>query len=207
MMDKYGDTPGQLGAMKEGELKEMDGVIGSPPYERSINQNDGANDAGRRVERLRRARVDVSQSLKVGGPNSVYRRPQIYGSTPGQIGGAALAEVGETFWSAVRKIIEQCYQVLRPGGVAIWVTKRYVRNKKIVEFSDQWRMLCEAVGFEHIETIRAMQVRHDGSQVALDGEVVDFLVEKKSFFRRNYEKKNPERRIDWEDVIVMRKPG
>jgi len=48
---------------------------------------------------------------------------------------------------AARAIVEQVYLALAPGGHAVWVVKNYVKNKQIVPFSDQWRALCEAVGF------------------------------------------------------------
>jgi hypothetical protein len=125
-----------------------------------------------------------------------------YGHTDGQLS----QESRETFWSAARTIVEQCYQLLEPGSVAIWVCKNFVRDKKVVPFCDNWRQLCEVIGFEHVETFRAMLVKEKGVQLGLDGEENRLTVERKSFFRRLAEKKGSPR-IDWEEVIVMRKPS
>lgn len=112
----------------------------------------------------------------------------------------------DNFWAAARVIVEQTYSVLSPGGYAAWVTKRFVRNKQIVEFSEQWAQLCEAVGFERVEWIRAMLTEEHGHQLDIFGESHPKGIKRASFFRRLYEKKYPENAIDWEDVLIMRRP-
>lgn len=179
----YGQTEGQLGAMKGG----FEAAISSPPYGNgTVVDRNGIDPA----------------TLGSHGPNSQALTMNGYGQTAGQLD----AEPRETFWQAARQIIEQCYQLLPSGGVAIWVCKNFVRDHKRVPFCDQWRALCEAVGFEHLETIRAWQVKHDGDQVKFGGEIKAIKTEKKSFFRRNHEKKYPHLSIDWEEVICLRKP-
>ena len=83
----------------------------------------------------------------------------------------------------------QCYAILRPGGVAVWVVKNFVRSKKVVPFCDQWRALGESCGFETVEVIRAWLVEDRGTQVDLWGNHHEHKVERKSFFRRLSEKK------------------
>ena len=95
----------------------------------------------------------------------------------------------DTFWEAAKTILLQCHQVLAPGGVAIWVLKAFVRNKKIVDFPSQWESLCNSCGFETMEIIRAWLVEDRGAQFALDGDLVKKKMERKSFFRRLYERK------------------
>ena len=97
------------------------------------------------------------------------------------------------------------YAVLKPGGHTAWVTKRFVRDKKIVEFSEQWAQLCEAVGFVRVEWVRAMLVEDHGDQLDIFGGVTTRGKQRKSFFRRLAEKKGSPR-IDWEDVLILRKP-
>jgi hypothetical protein len=121
-----------------------------------------------------------------------------YGETDGQLGGA------DDFWLAARAIVEQVYQALEPGGHAVWVVKDYVKAKKIVPFCDQWRQLCEAVGFVTEHEHHAMLVHHKGTQHTLDGGQVECKTESKSFFRRLAEKKGSPR-IDWETVFCMTK--
>lgn len=124
-----------------------------------------------------------------------------YGDTAGQIGN----ESGDDFWLAARAIVEQVYQALTPGGHAVWVVKDYVKNKAVVPFSDQWRQLCEAVGFVTVHEHHAMLVHHKGTQHTLDGGTVEHKTESKSFFRRLAEK-NGSPRIDWETIYCMEKP-
>lgn len=101
--------------------------------------------------------------------------------------------------------MEQTYAVLRPGGYAAWVTKRFVRNKQIVEFSEQWAQLCEAVGFVRVEWIRAMLTEEHDHQLDIFGDSHPKGIKRASFFRRLYERKYPENAIDWEDVLIMRR--
>ena len=56
-----------------------------------------------------------------------------------------------------------------------------------------------------MEWIRAWVVEEHGSQMDLFGNSHQRKVERKSFFRRLYESKYPDNRIDFEDVLIMRK--
>lgn len=176
----YGNAPGNLGSMA-GEGFEA--AVSSPPYEAS--------------------HMDISSNSLIGtSVNKGSYGSASYGDSLGQ-----LAETsGETFWAAARIIVEQTYAVLKPGGYAAWVTKDFVRKGQRVPFSDQWQQLCAAVGFEPTERIAAMLVDDHGSQLDIFGGATPRRTERKSFFRRLAEKKGSPR-IDWEDVIIMRKPN
>jgi len=173
----------------DGNLATMDAVVSSPPYEGSqgspslgsVNRDDWGNEGGDIV-----ARRNLSAQ---------------YGNTQGQVGHTS----GDTFWSAARIIVAQCHAVLKPGGIAVWVVKRFVRKKQIVPFPDQWESMCESVGFEPVTRARAWMIEDRGTQVDLWGNGHQKMVERKSFFRRLYESKYPENRIDWEDVLFMEK--
>lgn len=170
----YGDTEGQLGRMAEG-------VISSPPFE----------------EQKRYSGTRLSQSMK---NHPAFNKPgestfTDYGQSQGQLG----SESCETFWQAARTILEQCYQVLPPGGVSIWVVKDFVRNGQRVPFGMQWRQLCEAVGFEHLETHRAMLVNYRGEQLTIDGDTIELKTERMSFFRRLH-RDNEMAKIYWETL-------
>ena len=112
---------------------------------------------------------------------------------------------GDTFWGAARKIVEQVYFSLKPGGHAAWIVKSYVKAGQIVDFHDQWRQLCESVGFVTVHEHRAYVVEEHNPRYNLDGELVVDVKERKSFFRRLLEKKGSPR-IDWETVWCMVKP-
>jgi len=173
----------------DGNLATMDAVVSSPPYE-------GLG--------VKMGKVDES-AWSDGRPRSIGRSQwehKGYGSSiPGQIGN----NTGETFWTAARTIVEQCHAVMKPGGTAAWVVKRFVRKKQIIPFPDQWQAMCESIGFKPIMRARAWMIEDRGTQVDLWGNGHQKMVERKSFFRRLYESKYPENRIDWEDVLFMEK--
>jgi hypothetical protein len=183
----YGSSVGQLAAMKPGSLEAAihspDCLISSPPYEATLSTDGhGIKDKRRQL-------------------NPADCQPTSYGG-PDNLGNSS----GQDFWSAARQILEQVFICLRPGGHAIWVTKRYVRNGKIVEFSQQWAQLCEAVGFRLVHWHRCWLTEDSGTQGRMDGGHDRLVKERKSFFRRLAEKKGSPR-IDWEDVICLEKPA
>ncbi len=181
----YGHTTGQLHHMQDGNFEL---AVSSPPYEATtITENRQFRSAAEP------GRPNAS-NLRNNGGNA-------YGAADGQLGN----EIGDDFWLSARAIVEQVYESLAPGGHACWVVKDYVKAKQIVPFSDQWRQLCEAVGFETLHEHRAMLVHHKGTQGMLEGGTKEIKTESKSFFRRLAEKKGSPR-IDWEVVWCMQKP-
>src|SRR3990167_8662631 len=173
----YGESVGQLSGMAEGAF---DAVVSSPPFERAVHGYNG---------------IDGSKHAKPAGKNSQAEAGG-YGETRGQLGNT----VGTTFWQAARDIVAQCHHILRPGGMAIWICKDFVRKGKRVPFSDQWQALCEAQGFRLVCRHRAMLVAHHGEQDTIFGDNDQITTERKSFFRRLAEKKGSPP-IDYEDVI------
>jgi hypothetical protein len=173
----YGISEGQLANMKG----DFDAAVSSPPYEETTVAE--TRQFKSRKEPDRPSAADLRNNSG-----------DAYGETEGQLG----TESGDDFWLAAREIVEQVYQALTPGGHACWVVKDYVKNKKVVPFCDQWRQLCEAVGFETLHEHHAMLVH--GRQMMLDGGV--HVKESKSFFRRIAEK-NGSPRIDYEVVLYM----
>jgi hypothetical protein len=179
----YGHAEGQLADMAEGSF---DAAVSSPPFE---CQSGGTN-----VTAKRGPLADKRLLERHAAGNAAAG----YGDAPGNMG----SEQGDDFWSAARQIVEQVYQVLAPGGHAVWVVKALVKNKQIVDFPGQWRQLCEAAGFETLHEHHAMLVRHKGTSLTLEGKRVEHITESKSFFRRLAEKKGSPR-IDYEVVLCM----
>jgi hypothetical protein len=234
--ETYGQTPGQLGTLKEGDL---DAVISSPPYANSEQSHDGdftlqstqVNPTPRKLGSRSYFPADMSTPGQLGNLDAVVSSPPYEGIVhngngidqeklvkyrPGKntqaknegygVGKENLGNSqGDNFWSASRTILEQCFLLLRPSGVAIFVTKDFVRDKQRVPFSDQWQQLCEAVGFHLVCRHRALLVESYGEQGGLFGGSTKVERSKKSFFRRLAEKKGSPR-IDHEDVLCMRKP-
>lgn len=161
--DGYGDADGQLATLPEGEFEA---VVSSPPYEGSMSSPGSG--------------IDWE---KAHGSRWAENDEQRYSAAPENLGN----QVNTTFWSAARQIVQQVYQVLAPGAPAVWVVKSFVRAGKRVDFPDQWRQLCESVGFETVHLHRAWLVEDRGSQFDLFGKVHKNSVERKSFFRRLHE--------------------
>lgn len=110
--------------------------------------------------------------------------------------------------NVIYDICDKCGKPLRgtgrtAGGMAIWVTKDYIKKGRRVPFSDRWLALCESVGFKLVCRHQAMLVKDHGTQITIDGEE-KITTERKSFFRRLAESKGSPR-IDWEDVICLEK--
>ncbi len=185
----YGKTDGQLGSMPPGDL-----IVSSPPYEGSGQvQKSGIKwDLANRPDRLK---PSVSRHA-VMGDNST---PLTYGESENQLGNSQ----GDTFWTAAREIVQECYKILRPGGHAVWIVKAFVRNKKIVDFPGDWQRLCEDVGFKTVCTHHAMLVKSHNVGHLFDGEFTK-KTERKSFFRRLAESKGSPR-IDFETVLCQLK--
>ncbi len=172
----YGDSPGQIGKLRS---KGLDGVVTSPPFEDcEPTRDDNFRYNGK----------------KLGSTGSHY------GKSTGQIGN----EKSETYWQAMTHVYSECHKALKPGGYLIIVVKSYVKNKRRVHLPMQTLKLLIHLGFEPVERIRAMLVK-ENVNVGLFGEDIVNRKERKSFFRRLAEQKGSPR-IDWEEVIVTRKP-
>lgn len=190
--EKVGDNSGRTAARgaiaygygtTPGQLGAMPaGVVSSPLFENGVPQQDRAFSAPH----------DSTRNLQ----------DATYGSTAGNIGN----NTGDTFWSAAALIVAQCYDILRPGGYAAWVTGDFVRNKKRVPFGEQWLALCESVGFEPVLWAVAWKAEQHGEQLDIFGNGHEHGKTKVSFFRRLANQKSPETAIVNEDVIFVRKP-
>lgn len=186
----YGVSAGQLAAMPPGDVTAVvqgDCAITSPVYEASLEGHAGSkHHTSSPTSVMKKARAGrTCQDMNYLGAKENLGNTQ-----------------GDTFWSAAREIVSQTYAILKPGGHAIWVTKRYVRDGKIVNFSQDWARLCEACGFELLHWHKAMLVDHYGEQGTLTGGTDTITVEKKSFFRKLSEKKGSPK-IDYEDVLCF----
>ena len=188
----YGSTPGNLAQLPVGDAPVA--CISSPPFEKA--QTGGG------IAAAMQGRSDYQVDKHLLTTGSRVQGYQTQGETEGQLG----QESGDTFWSATKAIVQQVYQVLAPGGHCVWITKRFVRNKAIVEFSQQWRDMCESVGFVTAHWHRAWLVEDRGTQHRLDGGIDKREVRRMSFFRRLHTKKYPHLAILWEDVICQVKP-
>jgi len=189
----YGTDPAQLANLPAGQL---DAAVGSPPYEGSNQRYTETDGCITRLTQAGKARADH------GFLRNTHSYSRDYGTHPDQLGNTQ----GTTFWEAARVIIEQVYSILRPGAACIWVVKNYVRDGKVVQFTEDWARLNMAVGFEWLHHHQALLVEAHGTQETLFGGTENMRTERKGFFRRLAEKKGSPR-IDAEDVLCFRKPA
>jgi DNA modification methylase len=115
------------------------------------------------------------------------------------------SEMKETYLFAMLGVYRELRAVLKPGGVVCLVTKNPVKAGKIRRLDEDTIRLMEAAGFTLIERKRAMLTEDLGEQMALDGGSQKIRRERKSFFKRLFERKRPDLRVDWEDVLFFRK--
>lgn len=200
----YGSN-GNLGNLRPGDISA---IISSPPWE---NQ-EGSMQSNKFADSEGSAKI-LSQRQANGITGGHYATPaarkramdkanqQTYGKSEGQLGAAE----GQTFWQTAKVIVEQCHQILREGGYAIWVVKDFVRDKKRVDFTGDWKRLCESVGFKTLHIHHAMLVKEHKKRSLFGHEIIK-RKERKSFFRRLAESKGSQR-IDYEVVLCMQKKG
>jgi hypothetical protein len=197
----YGETAGQLANMDEGDFAQ---AVSSPPYEKGT---EGVMRAGKFKNPEAFARLQMTKGhgasfeAKMRAMKTDEERAS-YGDTAGNIGN----DSGNDFWSAARLIVEQSFLTLKPGGHACWVVKDFVKKGKIVPFCEQWRMLCESVGFITLHEHHAQLVRHKGTSNTLDGQTIHHITSSKSFFRRVAESHGSPA-IDYEVVFCMERPA
>lgn len=183
---RYGSADGQLGSMRLGDYASL---ISSPPF---LQAQGGCN--------VTSTTGPLSDPRLIRRHSAGNQSANAYGNSDGQI--SNLNE--DTFWGASKLIVEQCYRVLAPGAVAIWVVKGFIRRKRLVDFPGQWRALCESVGFTTIHEHHAMFTQHKGTSLTIEGEQAEHKTSSKSFFRRIAEKKGAPP-IDFETILCMRK--
>ena len=182
---RYGDSEGQISRLKGGSV---DGLVTSPPYEDSVNSGKSGIDFYKVKDGERRD----------GKPWGMAARDFTYGKKDGQIG--ALKK--ETYWEAMVKVYVECFLALKGGGYMAVVVKDFVRKKERVPLGDNTARLLMHIGFVVEYRIRAMLVKDLGTHDLFTGKTK--TVQRKSFFRRLQEAKGSPR-IDWEEVIVVRK--
>ena len=169
----YGTTPGNLGNLKPGDVSA---IISSPPYEGSMSSEKSGIDWSKTVREdgtPRDMSKEPAHAHRVGAGAAMK-----YGTNEGQLGNTQ----GPTFWEAARDIVAQCLQILRPGGYAIWVVKDFVRAKKRVDFTGDWRKLCEAAGFTTLHEHHAMLYKEHRFR-SIWGEEIIRRTNRASFFR------------------------
>lgn len=156
---------------------KVDAVISSPPYEHSVKD--------RRYPHREHLKAQGKEAIKGLGKLSTgdYLGELPYGETQENIGNLK----SDSYLSAMLQVYQQCYQVLKDGGLMILVTKNFIRNKKQIRLDLDTIKLCKQSGFKFVE-------RHYRKLTT------------QSFWRTIYHQKYPEvPKIDKEDILVFKR--
>lgn len=199
----YGDDPLNLANISEGDFEQ---VISSPPY--AGTRIDGHGDEG--ASNLR-----APDGSYLRGAEGWELRKQMggrYGNSEGNLANlpeenTEAEDYSNTFWGASKLIVQNVFALLKPGGHATWIVKDYVKNKQIVPFCDQWRQLCESVGFVTIHEHHAYLDDVIGVQIdPFTGEEIVRKKSRQSFFKNLHRKKYPKLEVAFEVIFCMEKP-
>ena len=145
----------------------IDKIISSPPYEGS---------SGIDTEKAMKKRLDKIFENRSYVPTQKYDKKSNIGNVK-----------GKTYLGEMLKVYQQCYRVLKLGGLMILITKDFIRNKKRVHLTEDTIKLCEMAGFKHIATYHRK-------------------IEHPSFWRILYKQKYPDaEQVEEEDITVFRK--
>jgi len=136
-----GDNPDNIGNLRYGNI---DAIVSSPPYE-GIIQGEAKS-----IEK----QLEKNSKVKFKGNYT----------TPGRLASHARLESGysdavdnignlkaTSYLDAMKQVYAQGYKVLKPGGIAVFVVKNFIRDRKEVDLRADTIKLCESVGFTFIE--------------------------------------------------------
>lgn len=162
---EYSDNLNNIGNLPYGSI---DGIITSPPYEGTIERTKEGTRRG-----IRSRMIDQQKE---------------YGMYIDQASDNNIGNLKSTsYLQAMLQVYQECFRILRPGGLMILVTKNFIRNKQIVRLDLDTIKLCELAEFTFVE-------RHYRKLLT------------QSFWRALYYKKYPMvERIDYEDILVFYK--
>lgn len=162
----YSENSENIGNLSKGNI---DTIITSPPYEGAMESSRHAKSS------LAKIKHNVSAYTDFNSRNS-----QNIGH-----------KKGKSYLSEMKKVYDQCFSVLKTGGLAVLVTKNFVRNYKMVRLDIDTILLMESCNFKLIDRyFRA--------------------IDKPSFWILNYRKQCKKKGVSdptahFEDVLVFRK--
>jgi len=156
---------------------QIDKIVTSPPYEGSLSGIDD-EDRAKEFERMKTRGMRFNPLS-----HSNVTRGTEYSDSSSNIGNLK----SQSYLEAMLQVYQQCFSVLRDGGLMVLVTKNFIRNKQVIRLDEDTIKLCEQAGFSFVER----HYRELPSQ---------------SFWRVIYHQKFPDvEQIKNEDVLVFKK--
>ena len=175
-------TEGQIGDLPYGNV---DKIIASPPYEGSVSASTGGErdqpSARQREERLKGKGYDPVKYQ--GGVGRNLEVDFQYSKDDNNIGNLK----SQSYLEAMLLVYQQCFAVLKDGGLCILITKNFIREQKEIRLDLDTIKLMETAGFKFQERwYRELPAQ--------------------SFWRVIYKKKYPlAPELKFEDVLVFQK--
>jgi DNA modification methylase len=125
----------------------VDGIVTSPPYERSEAMEDTSFVKG--------IQEDQSKKLREGKMKGNYRSPEAERRYLDKVERGRVEDpesIGklekETYLQAMYRVYGEMWAVLKPGGRAVIVIKPFARDHKVVDLPWQTWLLLEKIGFQ-----------------------------------------------------------
>lgn len=170
---KVNPTPRKISEQNYGEV---DTVVMSPPF--SESQRAGNKDKDKFLRNL-----EKKHKRKFYDGTENLLKSMHYSDDEDNIGNLK----SKNYLSEMKKVYQNCYNVLKLGGKAIIVTKNFSRNYKVVRLDLDSILLMESCGFRLIDRY-FRKIVHP------------------SFWIRNYWLKYPNvERVEYEDVLIFQK--
>jgi len=108
----------------------MDAIVTSPPYEDGLGYKggEGPQATSKNNSHYKGKRQRAPLGTTYSGQQAYFR--------------------GNTYLETMLQAYRNCYQVLKPGGYMVVVTKNFIRSKQIVPLSAHTVALCKSAGFQ-----------------------------------------------------------
>lgn len=139
---KLDSTNSQRGRRNVGAAYSADAVITSPPYGESISN---------------KAR-DYSKFLEVAKQNYAVSKVKTLASFKSGVISSSENQIGnlrkDSYLQAVFAVYQECWKILREGGLCIVVVKPFQRNGQIIDLPYQTWLLLQKCGFELQEVLK-----------------------------------------------------
>ena len=119
----YSESPDNIGNLPMGEV---DTVITSPPYEKTIKDHGTSE----RATKINLEKNNVSSwAYNADNPDNIGNKSK------------------ETYLEAMLQVYSETFKVLKSGGTAAIIVKPFIRNRKVVDLPYQTWLLMEKCGF------------------------------------------------------------
>lgn len=124
------------------ERNKPEAVVTSPPF--------GPSQKGGGI--YKKGYVGVRRGKVYLDPGLPERQGHPLSDDPDNIDNMPYVNIGNMkggdYLSAMQRVYEECFKVLKPGGIMVLVVRNFVRNFKLIRLDQDTIQICEAAGFK-----------------------------------------------------------